>query len=62
MALESIRLLTHATRAFTDKCLKDMEANAEVCQRLADYFGVPATAVRVIRGASNNKKTIDVSV
>ena len=35
-------------------------ANAEVCRRLADYFGVPVSAVRVVRGASNNKKTIEI--
>ncbi|MBI2445429.1 DUF167 domain-containing protein [Candidatus Micrarchaeota archaeon] len=40
----------------------DGKANAEVCQRLADYFGVPASRVRVVRGASNNKKAVEVCV
>ncbi len=30
-ALESVRLLSNATAAFTDLCLKNMEANAESC-------------------------------
>ena len=31
-ALESVRLLSNATRAFTDLCLKEMEANPEACE------------------------------
>ncbi len=31
-ALESVRLLSNATGAFTDLCLKDMETNAEACE------------------------------
>ena len=31
-ALESVRLLTNATAAFTDLCLAEMEANAEACE------------------------------
>ncbi len=31
-ALESVRLLSNATTAFTDLCLKDMEANPEACE------------------------------
>ena len=31
-ALESVRLLANATDAFTDLCLRDMEANREACE------------------------------
>jgi fumarate hydratase class II len=31
-ALESIRLLTDGTKAFTEKCLEGLEANREVCE------------------------------
>jgi len=32
VALESVRLLARATTGFTDRCLVDMEADAQRCQ------------------------------
>ncbi|MBI5225879.1 DUF167 domain-containing protein [Candidatus Micrarchaeota archaeon] len=38
----------------------DGKANAEVCMRLAEHFGVPVSCVAVVRGVSNNKKTVRI--
>jgi hypothetical protein len=37
------------------------EANDAVIAALAEAFGVPRSAVRVVRGASARRKTIDVA-
>jgi fumarate hydratase class II len=43
--LESIRLLSRATGAFTNLCLADMEANAEVCAAAVDRSLAVATGL-----------------
>ncbi len=35
-------------------------ANAEVVELLARHFGVPAARVRILRGSTSNRKTIEV--
>jgi fumarate hydratase class II len=48
--LESIRLLTTATRAFADKCVEGMTANEEGCRRSAESTLAAATALNPVIG------------
>jgi fumarate hydratase class II len=43
--LESIRLLTKATRVFADRCLAGMEANPEACEASVERSLAMATAL-----------------
>lgn len=37
------------------------KANAEICAFLADQFGVPKSAVRVIRGETSSNKLVEIT-
>jgi fumarate hydratase class II len=45
VTLESIRLLANGTRAFTERCLEGMEANAEACRAAVEKSLSLATAL-----------------
>ncbi len=44
-ALESVRLLTGGTRAFTERCLEGLEANPEACEAAVERSLSLATAL-----------------
>ena len=48
--LESVRLLAGATRAFTDLCLADMQANAEACEAAVEKSLAMVTAMNPLIG------------
>ncbi len=48
--LESIRLMSHALIAFTEKCLNEMEANAEACEGAIERSLSLVTALNPIVG------------
>lgn len=37
------------------------KANTEVIRIVSEYFGVKAKSVKIIRGASSNRKTIEIT-
>ncbi len=37
------------------------KANEEVIKKIAKYFGIPKSAVRVVSGASSRKKIVEVA-
>ena len=45
VVLESVRLLANATRAFTDRCLTGIEANAEACEASVEKSLAMATGL-----------------
>ena len=48
--LESIRLLSHATEAFTKFCLRDMQPNAEACEAAVENSLALATGLNPYLG------------
>lgn len=36
------------------------KANKEITERIAEHFGVPKSAVRIVSGASSRKKIIEI--
>ena len=39
---------------------QDNQANQAVVKRLADYFSVPQSAIRILRGQRSRKKLIEI--
>ncbi len=37
------------------------EANREIIERLAEHFNVKKSAVRILRGASSKRKTVEIT-
>jgi fumarate hydratase class II len=50
VTLESVRLMGRAVRAFTDKCLRGMEANAPQCESAVERSLAMATALNPLIG------------
>ena len=50
VAIESVRLLANAASAFTDRCLKDMEANREACEAAVEKSLALATGLNPLVG------------
>src|SRR5207248_2235699 len=48
--LESIRLLASVTRAFTDRCVQGIEANAKRCEELIDQSMSMVTSLAPVIG------------
>ncbi|MCM1224474.1 MAG: DUF167 domain-containing protein [Lachnospiraceae bacterium] len=49
-----------ALRVYTTSAATDGQANAAVIKMLAEYFHVPKTSIKIIRGTTSRDKVIEI--
>ena len=47
-------------RVYTNAAPTDGEANAAVIKMLSKHFGVPKSAITIVRGTTSHDKTIEI--
>ena len=55
-----IKLLTASIASPSIRPAQDNQANQAVVKRLADYFSVPQSAIKILRGQRSRKKLIEI--